>query len=404
MRAQPFSAAKVTCRSALRPPAEPAGALSPLRSLRFLRSPRFLRLKTRSRRLTFSKLVPRENPSGIFLIALCFLSLLIFQPQARAAQAAPPVPPGRQEVVGRLSGDDVSVTGAISFESENGRTTALLASGSDLTLRSGQAKIDLPDGGDIILCGPAHLSILKSGPAITIALDYGQVHLQVGAKAQVTIYTPLLIVTPQAIGERERDLTVGFDQKGELCVMALSGAMRIEEQFSGESLIVPQGADVEIDGGELRALRSGSRKCSCEILVSGNDSRKQIEVSAPVQPSPKPPVAGRAPESSNSAADRPPDRPTYRIDMPPLTFDASSPAPAPALTSEAILVIRDSVADPQISFRGAVKPALQPPPAEVSRPISPSRNAKLHFFARLFGIFHHHKTACAGAECTAAAL
>ena len=92
---------------------------------------------------------------------------MISQAQLRAAQATSPGPPGRQEVVGRLSGDDVSVTGAISFENENGRTNALLASGSDLTLRSSQAKIDLPEGGDIILCGPAYLSFLKSGPAIT---------------------------------------------------------------------------------------------------------------------------------------------------------------------------------------------------------------------------------------------
>src|SRR4029077_11000451 len=131
---------------------------------------------------------------------------------------------------------------------------------------------------------------------------------------------------------------------------------------SGESLIVPQGGDIEIDGGELRALRSGSRKCSCEILVSGNNPPKQIETSAPAHPSPNGPITPRAPESSNSAT----YRPTYRIDMPPLTFDASSAAAAPGLTSEAVRVIRESVADPPISFRGAVRPALPPPPAEVS--------------------------------------
>jgi hypothetical protein len=286
--------------------------------------------------------------AGVILrITLSLAALLIFRPVATAAQAAISGPPARQEVVGRLSGDDVSAAGAIGFESENGRTTALLASGSDLTVRSGQAKVDLPDGGDIILCGPAHLSILKSGPAITIALDYGQVHLQVGAQVQITIYTPLLIVTPEAIGDRERDLTVGFDQKGELCVMALSGAMRIAS-------------------------------------------------SAPANPSPNGPVPARVPESSSSA--------TYRIDMPPLTFDASSAAPAPGLAPEAVRVIRESVADQQISFRGSVRPALPPPPVEISRVIPRPRNSKLHFFARLFGIFHHRKAACAGSECAAAAL
>src|SRR5437879_9343740 len=120
----------------------------------------------------------RDRQRAIFRIMLCFASLLVFQAKGKAAQAATPGPPRRQEVIGRLSGDDVSVNGAIGFETENGRTTALLASGSDLTLRSGEAKIDLPEGGDIILCGPAHLDNLKSGPALTIALDYAQVHSQ----------------------------------------------------------------------------------------------------------------------------------------------------------------------------------------------------------------------------------
>jgi hypothetical protein len=368
MRVHRYSAAKAIYRSGLRTPVGSAGLLRPLRP------------EMRFRRLTTSNILLGDHQGAIFRITLCLVFLLSFQPEVRAAQAAIPGPPGRQEVIGRLSGDDVSVTGAIGFESENGRTTALLVSGSDLTLRSGQAKVDLPQGGDIILCGPAHLSILKSGPAITIALDYGQVHLQVGPTAHVTIYTPLLVVTPEAIGDRERDLTVGLDQKGELCVMVLSGAMRIEEQFTGESLIVPQGGDIEIDGGELRALRGGSRKCSCELLVSGDNARKQIEASAPAHPSPSVPVAARAPESVTS-----------RIDMPPLTFDASTAAPAPGLTSEALLVIRELVADPPISFRGAVRPALPPPPAEVSRSISRTHNSRRGFFVRLFGIFHHHK-------------
>ena len=315
-------------------------------------------------------------------LTLFAFSLLIFQPKMTAKQLAVPGSPAQQEVIGRLSGDDVTVTGAVRFENENGRTTALLASGSDLTLRSGQAKIDLQQGGDIILCGPAHLSILKSGPAITIALDYGQVHLQVGATAQITVYTALVIVTPQAIGDRDRDLTVGLDQNGELCVTALSGAMRIEQQLTGENVIVPQGGDVEIDGGELRALRRGSRKCSCELLVSQNSAPKQMEASAPAGPAPNRPVTARAPESTASA--------TYRIDMP-LTFDAASATFAPALSSEAMLVIRESVENPQISFRGVVRPSLPPPPVRVSSAASRSRNGKPGLFARFFGIFHHRR-------------
>jgi hypothetical protein len=315
-------------------------------------------------------------------LALPFTSLLLFQPRASAAQAASSDALGKQEVIGRLAGDDVSVAGAISFENENGRTNALLASGSDLTLRSGQAKIDLSDGGEIILCGPAHLSILKSGSSLTIALDYGQLHLHVSATAQITVFTALLVVTPEAIGDRERDLTVGLDRNGELCITALFGAARVEEQLTGEKSIIPQGGDIQIDRGELKGLHSGSRKCSCELLVSQSNQQKQIELSVPAHPSPTSANVPRPPQPINA--------PTYRIDMPPLTFDASSPTPPPLPSPEAMLIIRESVADPQISFRGAVAPALPPPPAEIARRVAP-RNSRSSFFAKIFGIFRHHK-------------
>ena len=329
----------------------------------------------------FNRAIAQDRARTILWSALGLVCLLIFQTQARAAQATP----GASQspvAIGRLSGDDVSVKGAISFETQNGRTTAVLASGSDLTLRSGEAKIDLPEGGEIILCGPAHLSILKSGAALTIALDYGQVHLQIAASAHVTVYSPLLIITPVPIGTRETDLTVGLDQKGEVCILALSGAMRVEEQLTGENLVVPQGGDVQIEGGELRTLRSGARTCSCELLVSQNSSRQQMEASTTAPPSPNGSGDARAPKSIDS--------PTYRIEVP-LTFDASSASPAAGLTLQAVQLIRESVVEQPPSFRGAVKPALPAPPAQISAPLRQSHNSKFGFLARFFGIFHRRR-------------
>jgi hypothetical protein len=238
--------------------------------------------------------------------------------------------------------------------------------------RSGEAKIELADGGDIVLCGPAHLSILKSGLAVTIALDYGQVHVHVGASAQLTLYTPLVIVIPVAIGDAARDVTVGLDQKGELCAMALSGAIRMVQQLTGESLVVPQGADIQVDGGELRQIRAGSQKCSCELLVSRSTSPVQRELSMP-------------PASSLNSPKVAPPEPTYRIDMPPLTFSASSPAPA--LPADAILLIRESMPEQAVRFRGVVTQALPPPPAEHPPSAARSRTSKPRLLAKLFGIF-----------------
>jgi hypothetical protein len=89
--------------------------------------------------------------------------------------------------------------------------------------------------------------------------------------------------------------------------------------------------------------------------------------------------------------------------MPPLTFEARSAASAPALSSEAITLISESVADPQPSFRGAIRPAL-PSPAVTSVSAPRSHASRLNFFARLFGLFHRHKSACDGPDCTAAQL
>jgi len=74
----------------------------------------------------------------------------------------------------------------------------------------------------------------------------------------------------------------------------------------------------------------------------------------------------------------------------PLTFNASSVGLGSALSSDPMRVIRKSVADPPIFFRGAVT-LLPAPPAEISRPIPRSRKSRLRLFARLFGIFRHHR-------------
>jgi hypothetical protein len=311
-----------------------------------------------------------------FLIAILLLLLPVFRPNARAAQTPPAA---QQEPIGRLAGDDVLVKGAITFDHANGRTTAVLASGSELTLRSGQAKIDLTDGGDIIVCGPAQLSVVKSGPALTIALDYGQIHLQMEQGAQVTIFTPLMIAKPLAIADRELDLTLGIDSNGELCAAPVSGAIRIEEQFTGKTVVIPQGAGVEISGGRLAAMRAASRKCSCELFVSQNETETDV-TSVPHSPEN---AAGNRPKPAphNDSAEAP-----YRIEVP-LSFNSSSMAPDLALRpySEAVLIIRDSVSNMAASFRGVIRPDLPKP----SRTALHS-NSKPGLLTRLFGMFRHH--------------
>ena len=311
--------------------------------------------------------------------------------------AGPQFPSG---VVGRLSGDDVTVQGAVSFESERGRSTALLASGADITVRSGRANIELTAGGEIAICGPAHLTLLESGGAITLALDYGQVRPQVDAQLALTVYTPTIVATPVAIGAGSRDLTLGLDQQGAMCALTSRGAVRMEEQFGGQSVLLPQGGQINLTGGQLDTLRSAAGSCQCELLMTRTTAPRRFEVSVPVRPTPARPRPAVPPSAPRT------EEPIYRVYMPPLTFDAAAPEPPPDPDPASILLVREAQPLPELFFRGQVEPSAEvasdyAPPQRiipVKQTVKPKRP---NFFARLFGAFRRHKTPCAGAGCSA---
>jgi hypothetical protein len=300
-------------------------------------------------------------------------------------------------------GDDVSVKGAISFDVENGRSSALLASGSEITARSGKLRIDLDNGDVIAVCAPAHFSILKAGDTITIALDYGEVHPELSSAVALTIYTPLIVATPVAIGQDPRDLTIGLDQTGSLCAVTARGALRIEEQLTGQGLLVPQGGQVSFNGSELNTVRNASEPCSCELLVVSDTAAKQIEMNLPFHPPVPQPVTSASAPASAPPPPLPSGSPIYRISVP-LTFDASSP-PAPAILAPPVILLdQEARLEPQIDFLGDVEPAPPPPPAKPAA--SEAKTKKPGLFTRLLHIFHwrHGSTHCAGAGCDTSAL
>src|SRR5260370_30328904 len=71
--------------------------------------------------------------------------------------------------VGIIEGESISVTGPMSVEIIQGQVRTVLRSGGDVPVRSGTSRIDLVEGGQISICGPPHLSVLKSGGWPTIA-------------------------------------------------------------------------------------------------------------------------------------------------------------------------------------------------------------------------------------------
>lgn len=313
--------------------------------------------------------------SILSLLALFWLASLPLPAQA---------PP---ETVGRIEGEDIIVKGAISVEVENGRSVTLLASGSQVTVRSGRARLVLAEGGEIGVCAPAHFSLLKSGGAITLALDYGKVHARLGHAVPLTIYTPLVIATPIAIGTGPRDSTLGLDISGAMCVLADRGAVRIELQLTGQMLLVPQNGEIGLAGGQLETLRDSPGGCRCEALAARTTpppGPKPPELSVPVPAKLSLPI--KPPEKTGMAETRdapgPPvvEEPIYKVLMPALMFDASKPLPPPEPNPEMILLLRRVRVRPAVVFRGRVDAPPTPPLVITAQaqvpPALPSRAAE----------------------------
>ncbi len=308
-------------------------------------------------------------------------------------------------IVGRIEGDDLAVKTTTGNGVEIDAGPTVVANGSDVTIRSGRALILLDAGGQISICGPAHFTLHKSAGAITLALDYGRVHPSLDSSETFTIYTPSVVATPVSISGARRDATLGLDESGEMCILTARGAMRVEPQFAGQSLIVPQGGVVGLEDGQLKTLRSEAPSCSCDYArtsVARPHASPAREISAlahPLQPERKNPEVNVPPVPSQE--------PIYTVIMPPLSFDAASPTPPPEPSPETILLVREARLRPSVVYRGHVNPApvqatssapeALPPKAPDSHPVE-SRPGLLtrmrNFFRRLTG-----QAPCAGPGC-----
>ncbi len=180
--------------------------------------------------IVFSNPVASCRPAAFraACVAILFVALIA------AAAARPDEPPS--DSVGVIDGEAIRVTGPMSVEVVRGQVRTVLRSGSDVRVKSGTARIDLVEGGQISICGPAHLSVLKSRGSLTIALDTGTIHVHIERDLALTVYTPQIQAQTVAIGNEPRDALVGFDTSGAMCIRANRGAVRVEQQLTGYKL------------------------------------------------------------------------------------------------------------------------------------------------------------------------
>lgn len=321
------------------------------------------------------------------MAALFFVAMILCFGAATGVAMAQEAPAG---AIARVEGADISVEGGTGAAAPSvAGVPSFVFNGSVVTVHTGKAKLTFAAGGQVDICGPAKITVLDSAGAITLALSIGRLHLELPAGAPVRIFTPTIIATPIDISGAERDITLGLDLNDELCVRATSGALRLEQQFTGEGLIVPQAGDFLIPSGKLMPTAGVAGNCDCtamhaqstpppNIPLMGVTSASQLQM-----PDAAPPAdakANAAPTADpnvqlrvlakedevhplpqpdkNVPAAPPPQPPTampiYKIVMPPLGFSASSPSPPEDPSLDAVLLVRTVHVEPEYEFTGHV--------------------------------------------------
>lgn len=290
------------------------------------------------------------------------------------------IPPG---IVGEIQGADVSVSGGVAARDANPNAAAgiYVANGSEVTVHSGRARMTLSTGGEIDFCGPAKFTPLQSGAAITVALNFGQMHIHAPAATALRVFTPTVIASPISINGGERDATFGLSLDDSLCVRAASGAIQIENQFSSEKIVIPQAGDFVLQRGELAPVAGTAGACACAAMPANtipapspalaleNGGAPGTAAAAPnssdgaAQPRIEfaVPAANRAHplarHAENVSADAPSvSTPIYKVIMPPLEFSADRPEPTRDLGPEMMLLVREAQVHPDWQFQGQVEP------------------------------------------------
>jgi len=293
-----------------------------------------------------------------------------------AAAAPRPDDPGT-DAVGVIDGESIAVSGPMRVETVHGQVKTMLRSGSDVRVKSGTARIDLVEGGWISACGPAHFSVLKSAGSLTVALDSGTIHAHIEGDPALTIYTPQIQAQTISIGGGLQDILVGFDSPGAMCIRANRGAVRLEQQLTGQSIVVPQAGNVLVLNGQLDSLRTSAGHCACEPQMAKATSSPDVEVSRPAttqelhEKTVEPKTAMQTAPAEKSSAK---EEPIYQVFMPPLVYDANAKV-QPEFDPKMIVLIRRIRVRPTLIFQGRVEgemvAAVVPPPS----PAPPAANS-----------------------------
>ena len=332
-----------------------------------------------------------KHPWG-FLALICVAGLCSLPLSTLSVARADTQSPA--DTVGAIEGDSISVQGPMTVETNNGQMKTVLRSGSEVTVKSGQAHIELVEGGSITICGPAHFSLLKSAGALTIALDKGTIHAHIEGQPALTVYTAQIQAHAIAIGSGPQDMLVGLDASGNLCIRASAGAVRIEQQLTGQSLLIPQNGDVSVTNGQLESLRTSAGQCNCELQASAKLPTISTQFSALASTEE---LKKKATEAKPATTPDPPgekEEPIYQVFMPPLRYDANAKVQQD-YDPNLIVLVRRARVRPTLIFQGKVEgdavvaqATPPPPPLSVRKPDPARKPAEDSTWGRVRTFFH----------------
>jgi hypothetical protein len=129
-----------------------------------------------------------------------------------------------------------------------------------------------------------------------------------------------------------------------------------------------------MSGGQIESLRADPSACSCDFPRAAVERAKPAapprEISALSHPREPGPIRGDFPPPPLPST----QEPVYTVLMPPLSFDANSPALAPDPDPETILLVREVRLRSSSIYRGHVDPpAAQASIAPPATPPAPPR-------------------------------
>jgi hypothetical protein len=329
---------------------------------------------------------PRDTARLLLRMSICggiLLGLLLIGDGPARAQDM------QASVVGRIEGTDVSVQGPSTPGNDNETSTPniLVGNGSVVTVHAGDARMILTRGGEVDICGPAKFTLLQSGAAITLALNFGRVHVRLPATVSLRLFTPTIVATPIVIDGGASDISVGLDLDDSLCVLAASGAIQLEHQFSGEKLIVPEAGEFFLNAGRLLPVAGKPGSCQCAAMQTrprpANIVPQEYAAIVPPLAAPLPQPASASPPAtvqppapapnaefsipahanetppttvpSRTGGPLPPPTniPVYAV-VAPLSFSAGMPLPPPDPPIDTILLVREAQVQPSWEFKGHV--------------------------------------------------